>query len=765
MTPARVPTPPSNMHTPLHRSTLAPSLLLATVAFVGLSLGASPLAAQVPGISREQMWPAPTAEDWARPCLITWQRSFPEALAVAKETGKPILIAVNMDGEIASEHYAGIRYRQPEIAALYEPYVCVIASVYRHNPRDYDDEGRRIPCPRFGTVTCGEHIWIEPGLFEQFFEGQRIAPRHIGLRLDEAEMYDVFYAFDTDSVFAAIREGAAGWPEPLPSVDLGDRDILERVASPDVTDQIAVEQAYEEGDRTRRRALLQAARSAGGDAPVDMLRLALFDLDVELNQLALLALAEAKQESAIGLIGEALRIPMDPEMREALIAALERLGEIYPKARTLAAVHRGLAARSKALDAESWATALAGAGEPAVESDRLILEYRLENQTRASVTHQEDATALLELAEASLALAIHPETAAILAPDSRTRTRYARLMFEDVRRAARRAEELGATSWRVDAVLALAAYYLEDRDTADARAEAAVGALPAGEESWNAMAVLALFAQARQKAVFRAVRSKEEWPGEWLTDVNAAYSILARHPLGAPEYVISHHDFLRYLGAGGAAARVLDEGLLRFPDSPLLHAGLRSRILREKGVDGLLSVYDEMRGAPGEHPDLEWYAGYAAIVAAEFHRRAASGEEALAAYETAIACYGRCAEENRESQGNVDHYVAIAIAGRARLALEREEYETALAELLASFARKPEAAATLDGLGLSAVATAQTLLARLREGERSDLIAQLQAALDGLDPALLELPAFERDGPRGRRGNRSGRRDRGGRGR
>ena len=69
-----------------------------------------------PRVDREQMWFAPTAEDWARPCLITWQRTWEDALAVSRETGKPILICVNMDGEIASEHYAGVRYRQPEIA-------------------------------------------------------------------------------------------------------------------------------------------------------------------------------------------------------------------------------------------------------------------------------------------------------------------------------------------------------------------------------------------------------------------------------------------------------------------------------------------------------------------------------------------------------------------------------------------------------------------------------------------------------------------------
>ena len=84
-------------------------------------------------VGREAMWPAPTEEDWKKPVLITWQRSWDDAVAVAKETGRAILVCINMDGEIASEHYAGVRYRQPEIAALYDKYVCVIASVYRHN--------------------------------------------------------------------------------------------------------------------------------------------------------------------------------------------------------------------------------------------------------------------------------------------------------------------------------------------------------------------------------------------------------------------------------------------------------------------------------------------------------------------------------------------------------------------------------------------------------------------------------------------------------
>ncbi|MHC5070125.1 MAG: hypothetical protein ACYTGO_06515, partial [Planctomycetota bacterium] len=296
-------------------------------------------------VNREEMWWAPTAADWKKPVLITWQRTFKDALKVSQETGKPILICVNMDGEIASEHYAGVRYRMPEVAKLYEPYVCVIASVYRHNPRDYDENGNRIPCPRFGGVTCGEHIWIEPGLFEKYFEGQRVAPRHIMVELDGKETYDVFYTWDTDSVFNAVRKGIAERRKDLTKQirERAERTIIERVLSRDSRDRTSVETAYREGDRATRRKLLEAAVANGKAEQIDLLRLAIFGLDVELNKLARRALAQSNSERAIALINEALRVPMDIAERDALIAALQRLGRSFPRARTLAAVHVGLA--------------------------------------------------------------------------------------------------------------------------------------------------------------------------------------------------------------------------------------------------------------------------------------------------------------------------------------------------------------------------------------------------------------------------------------
>ncbi len=734
---------------------LAFTLVLPVVVSVSAAAQDAPGA----GVDREAMWFAPTAEDWKKPCLVTWQRSYEDALAVAKETGKPILICVNMDGEIASEHYAGVRYRQPDIAALYEPYVTVIASVYRHTPRDYDEEGRRILCPRFGSVTCGEHIAIEPGLFEQFFDDKRIAPRHIAVELEResAEMYDVYYAWDTDTIFTALREGVANRPPPREL--RGDRPFAERVTSRDVADREAVEEAYLAGDRAVRRALLQSAVAHADAAPTDLLRLAVFGFDAELARLARQALAESSDPSAIDLILAALRVPMEPEERDALIAALDRIGETSPRARTLAAVQRGLSGSSSAVDVEGWSKALADvAPPPAVESYELA--SRLSQRAQVSETREGDASARLELAEAFLALALDPATG----------RDYASLLFEDARRSAREARELGGAGWRVSSVLALAAHHLGDATRALTCAEEAVAsllpanpgalqrapsapsddaskaeALPPDAESPTTAAVLALFAEARRKAIFRAVREKEKWPSQWLADVHAAHSVLARHPFGTDLQGAAHYDFLIWLGGFARAERVLDDGLARFPDSWALHERLRRRILAQQGVGGLEAAYAERLAAPDAPQNLAWYAGYAALVAAEFHRRAGADDEALAAYDRGIALYERAALANPGARATVDHYVALALAGRARIAFEHGEWERATAEIVDSFERAPSAAATLDGLNLSPVDTAKMLRARLDDLQRDELVAKLDAALAELDPEMLLLPAYERD--------------------
>lgn len=716
------------------------------------SQGTAPAPAGLPqGVTREQMWPAPTDEDWKKPCTIPWERTFEDALAVALETKKAILICVNMDGEIASEHYAGIRYRDPAIVKLYEAYIPVIASVYRHNPRDYDDDGRRIPCPRFGTVTCGEHIAIEPGLFDKFFDGKRIAPRHIAIEIEKAnaEMYDVYYAWDTDTIFNNLRDGIVTRNIEPVRIVRSDRRIEERVNSPAAEDRAAVEEAYAKGDHETRRTLLVAA-ARGGGAPADLLRLTIFGLDEDLKKIARETLARNGSEASIDLILEALRSPMPAEERDALVASLKRIGETSARARTLATVYQGLKERSASLDVEAWSKALGGASyEPPAE--RSVLETRLEKRAQAFEARPEDAAARLDYAESVLAVASDPKT----------ERRFARVMYEDAEYSALQAEKFGVKGWRVNAAVAVATYNLGRAEEAFTRAEAAVKAMPSDASSVISASVLALFAQSRQQNISKAARAKKEWPPEWLTDVNAAYSVLAQHPFGTDQQIAMHYDFLKSLQARGEAERVLDDGIARFKDSWVLHDRMRTRILDERGVDGLELVYGAMLAEPNASPNLEAYAGYASLVAAEFKRRAKNPTQALESYERGIAHYGKWIALDAANKPTADHFIALALAARARLALERGDEREALALILASFTRKPEAVASPDGLNITPLATAQMLRARFVTEKRDDMLAELQAGLDKLDPVLLELPAWEREVPgadptnrRGRRGQR-----------
>lgn len=733
------------------RSLTAASLPLALVtAALFSSLAVRDLEAQVPGVSREQMWYAPTEEDWKKPVQITFQRTWEDAVALSKESNRPILACINMDGEIASEHYAGIRYRMPEIAALYEPYVCVIASVYRHTPRDYDDEGRRILCPRFGSVTCGEHIAIEPILYEKYLDGNRVAPRHIMIELDGSETYDVYYARDTQSVFDTIENGMSDRDVPVKPIIRGDRPILERVTSRDVRDRAAVEQAYLNGDEQMRKALLEAAKENGEVVSPDLLRLAVFGFDETMSKLARDALATTESEAAIELIPEALRVPMPEEERKKLVGALERLGEKSEsqRAQWLATVHSGLASESSTVKVDGWTDALQGAQYPAPTPDWVSLQEKLETMSAAADAMPASPERSLEFAETSLAFAIEassafgvtPTSEELLSADPATVRMIARSKYAEAKNAALEAEKLGAKNWRTDAVIALADYYLGDYDEAWKRSEAAVDALPPGVTDWNAMAVIKIFAEGRFKKMKKAVDQKRRWPSKWLTDVNSAYTILRHHPLATADEVAWHHDFLLWVGAKDRAMRVVQQGLERFTAAPALHERLRTWLLENKSIDALESTYDRMLADDDADPVLEWFAGLASFIAAEYHRRGNDLDAGMKSYDRCIEHYQSYIEENPDDRDTADFNIALAHSGRARIAFEREDWQRALDESLASYNLRPDAAGVLDGLSHTPASTGLLLLRRLKELGKNDMAATLQEALGKLDPEDLKEP-------------------------
>jgi hypothetical protein len=689
------------------------------------------------GSEREAMWPAPSAEDWARPVLIPFERTWDDAVAVSKETGKPILVCINMDGEIASEHYAGIRYRQPEIAALYEPYVCVIASVYRHNLQDYDEAGRRILCPRFGSVTCGEHIGIEPYVFEKFCDGQRIAPRHIAVNLAGNETYDVYYANDTASVFEAIRDRVPDTDVPKTVIVRGDRPVVERVASRAREDREAVEAAYRDGDAAQRRELLEAAKANAAMAPLDLLRLALRGLDPEQAKAARAALARVEAPSATDLMAEALKAPMADAERDALIAALERIGSSSTLAQWLAVVHRGLATTSASVDAEAYAQAMGGATYPA-PSIVLVGENLVAHAERKAHEVQarpDDPEARLDLAASLLQQAL--ESPYATARREREAERWARHLYEEARTVAHEAEALGASGWRLDAVQALAAYHLGDTAAAYERSAKAIAEVPVGDTTYMSMAIATVFAEGRYKAIKAAVQAKERFPAMWIADLNAAYSILRAHPLGTDTQLAWHVDLLDWIGADRRVDAALEAGLERFPMSAELHRRLRERTLKYRGAAGLEATYAALLTAAEDPAPLRWFAGLASVVAAEQLRREQAADKARAAYDRAVAFFEATAERWPETADEVDERIALVEAGRARLAWQLGDDEGALAAILASFARRADSAGTRDGLGITPGETAQMLLARLRQREKTDAVAELEAALALIDPELL----------------------------
>ncbi len=691
-----------------------------------------------PGLVPEQMWPAPTAEDWQKPCAIRWQRTWDDALRLSQATQRPILVCVNMDGEIASEHYAGIRYRDPEIAALYEPYVCVIASVYRHTPRDHDEQGRRIPCPRFGCVTCGEHMALEPLVFAKFLDGKRIAPRHIMVELDGSESYDVFYTWDTQSVFDTIRDGIQNRSVPMAPVVRGDRSLLEKLQSPDSRDRDEVEQTFATAEPPRRRSLLDAALAEGEHAPVELLRLAAYGLDPELVGKARLGMQQANDPGTVDLIADTLRAPLLPDERRQLVAALGRFGATSTRARTLATAHEGLAGEGS-IDTRKWSSALApGTYAPApIDVDTA---GSAQQRDAALAARPDDPTARLDVAEASLLQALTTTSTGARGGD-RQAERVRQLLLADAERETTAAIAQGADGWRPAALRAVLAFQQGRRQEAYALAVQAAPELPPAAPGQLAMEVLALFAEARQEAIVAAVRKQEPWPPTWTADVHAAYAVLAHHPFGRDVHAANHYDFLQFFGAADTDA-VLDRGLERFPASPLLHERLRARLLERTGADGLEADYERRLAAQGAPATLPWFAGYASLVAAETHRRAGDREAAVAAYWRGMHHFAAYREATGGDDGT--HYEAMAFAGIARLQLEAGALPQCLESLQKAFAAAPLAAAATDGLGVTAVQTADMLRARATATGAADLVSALDAALAGLPAAALEPPEYER---------------------
>lgn len=308
----------------------------------------------------------------ARPPLerpqILWQRSLDDALAISNEQHRPLFVVINVDGESASDRIVTERYRDPNFVEVTRSFTCVVASISRHNPRDYDERGRRIPCPRLGEVTCAEHIALEPILFDRFLGGARIAPRHALIQPDKTKSFDLFEQWDWTALDQATREAAE---------DVASKTAATGVAPGlSITDPATLPQTLDKKTKPRLaqwRALAGARSARGRDA---------FETVVAGTA------AEARLVEALDAIAEVGDGGALPVLRGILLCEPVPFAALFDKVGSVAAVLK-VGSGVAAVVRERLSSPGAFPGAPGLGADRALLPLlaRFEGTLPAAKSH------------------------------------------------------------------------------------------------------------------------------------------------------------------------------------------------------------------------------------------------------------------------------------------------------------------------------------------------------------------------------------------
>jgi hypothetical protein len=106
---------------------------------------------------------------------VTWESSYETAMARAREQGRVVWVAVNMDGEGANDYLAQQVYLDKRIQDLTSTTVNLVASRSMHASSG--------PCKRFVGIACDDHKRIEASvrgsLVKEDDSGHVVAPQHV----------------------------------------------------------------------------------------------------------------------------------------------------------------------------------------------------------------------------------------------------------------------------------------------------------------------------------------------------------------------------------------------------------------------------------------------------------------------------------------------------------------------------------------------------------------------------------------------------------
>lgn len=642
---------------------------------------------------------------------VEWQRSLADALAVQQRTGLPLLIAVNMDGEVFNERFATTTYRDRAFVESTRGYVCIVASPDRHNERDYDAFGNRIECPRFGGCTCSEHINVEPELYERFFAGRRNAPRHVGVSKDGKVLFDRYLDQRMQTAIDAIAKHRGAPPADAWHVP-DDLDAL--FSRRDAASRRALEVRYTTGGEEQRAELLRRARNATNE-PFDLLRMGLHDTDERLRVMAAMALAEIGGPAALIDIEDALARIDDAELRQRLVEQLRRIGAEHEGAARLAAHFEAVPERLARPWRNDWRSTPLQQGRAGIESE-------LDRIEKALQPARDDDALRLDLATAQAAFGLH----LMAAGDSAIE-----LWLADAERNAGRV----TTEQRVAearAVQAIVAWYRSDPETAatacvEAMADADSDRLPT---RWLAENLLDVHLQLTARTAYaRASADEGATLRAELTHTLTALQTLHDRDAGREAGMLAGIGLLEFAGRRAEARTWLERAAQRFPTSTTVHERWRNRLLVDLGAERMRHRYAAYAGEATDRATTQWFAAYAALIAAELHTRDERTVETDNAYTDAIERFADSARRNPDYADSADHYTVLALAGRAWIRHVRGFEKDAVEDLLRAASLRPASLDLDDGLQRKPRGIADRIHRALTAAGNQELATRLQTML------------------------------------
>ena len=642
---------------------------------------------------------------------VAWQRSLADALALQSQTGLPLLIAVNMDGEVFNDRFAATTYKDPQFVASTSGYVCVIASPDRHTKSDYDALGNRIECPRFGGCTCSEHINIEPELFRRYFQGKRNAPRHVGVTSAGKVVFDRFLDRSMQTAIDAVADSRGGG---LAKHLQAPKSVKEMFRRRDAMARSILEQRYRDADKTGRRELLELAAKADND-PVDLLRMGLRDPDGDLVGLAAAALSKVGGSDALIDIEDALASVEDAGIRTRLIQQLGTLGREDPAAARMAQQFSRAAEVAPPPWSNEWASSNMLEG-------RAGIERALDRVESAIGKAPNDDELRFELAMAQAAFAT------MLMQESGSGIEF---WLAD---ADRNLKKVSAPELRFEAraLTAVIAWYMSNADLARRAAQEALTAKACRRrpDAWLASNFLDVLVQlTAQSAYARAQEGAQVSLADEIARVNMAFTLLEAAGTAHEGGLLAGIGLLEYAGLRAEARTRLEALAVEFPTSTAVHDRWRDRMMVDWGAERMRHRYAKFATEAADKATAEWFAGYAALVAGDRHTSDRRKIEADNAYTDAIERFARSAAANPNYAESSNHYGVFALAGRAWIRHERGDSEAAVDDLLRAADLRPDSLDQDDGLQRKPRGVAVRLHGALQSAGKAALAARLQPML------------------------------------